>query len=74
MTPTELIAEVESIRAAFAKADAKRLAQGLPVDTKSAAELVREGREERTQQLLQASRGRDDRSSKRPKGGERRSR
>lgn len=74
MTPTELIAEVESIRAAFAEADAKRLAQGLPVNTKSAAELVREGREERTRQILQAARGKDDRSSGKSKGGEKRSR
>jgi hypothetical protein len=73
MTPTELIAEVESIRAAFAKADAERLAQGLPVNTKSAAELVREGREERTQQILQA-RGKHDRRSGKSKGGDKRSR
>ncbi|MEY2714598.1 MAG: hypothetical protein RIT24_941 [Planctomycetota bacterium] len=74
MTPTELIAEVERIRAAFAKADAERLAQGLPVNTKSAAELVREGREERTQQILQAARGKHDRRSGKSKGGDRRSR
>jgi len=74
MTPTELIAEVESIRAAFAKADAERLVQGLPVNTKSAAELVRQGREERTQQILQAARGKHDRRSGNSKGRDKRSR
>ncbi len=74
MTPTELIAEVESIRAAFAKADAERLVQGLPVNTKSAAELVWEGREKRTQQILQAARGKHDRRSGNSKGRDKRSR
>ena len=74
MTPTELLAEVESIRTAFAKADEQRLANGLPINTKTAAELVREGREERTQQIVKAARRNDDRrsgKSKRSKGSKR---
>jgi prevent-host-death family protein len=57
MTPAEIMAEVDRVRDAIARADAERAARSLPVNTKSAAELIREIREERTAQILQAARG-----------------
>ena len=55
MTPTELIAEVESIRAAIAADWAKN---GRPPESSlDAAELIRKSREERTNQILRAARG-----------------
>ena len=57
MTPAEIMAEVDRVREAIAKADADRAARGLPVNTKSAAELIREIRDERTEQILNAARG-----------------
>lgn len=57
MTPAEIMAEVDRVREAIARSDAARAARGLPVNTKSAAELIHEAREERTQQILNAARG-----------------
>lgn len=57
MTPAEIMAEVDRVREAIARSDAARAARGLPVNTKSAAELIREAREERTHQILNAARG-----------------
>ena len=55
MTPTELIAEVESIRAAIAADWAKN---GRPPESSlDAAELIRKSREERTNQIVRAARG-----------------
>lgn len=72
MTPGEIMAEVERIRAEFAKADADRLAQGLSINTRSAAELVREGRDERTDQIVKAAGGEDDRVSRKSRARGRR--
>jgi len=54
MTPTELMAEIEGIRAAIAEDWAKN---GRPPDSKlSTADLIRKNREERTDQILGAGR------------------
>jgi prevent-host-death family protein len=56
-SPQELMAAFEQIRLMIAQSDAERLARGLPVNRKPMADVIREMREERTQQIIDAARG-----------------
>ena len=56
-SPQELMAAFEQIRLMIAQSDAQRLARGLPVNRKPMADVIREMREERTQQIIDAARG-----------------
>lgn len=56
-SPQELLAAFEQIRLMIAQSDAERLARGLPVHQQPMAEVIREMREERTQQIIDAARG-----------------